>query len=110
MSTKQFRCEATHCRLGRHTVLVAALTGILGCHTVAWAQEPSGIGTSATDSGQPAGESIGETAEMSVDQESKGGEHNKATQLETVVVTARKRNETAQNVPMSISVMSGDRL
>jgi len=112
MLTKQFRCEATHLRLGRHVLLAAVLAGILGCNTVAWAQEPSGIGTSAPDSGQPVGDGTGQVADTAMNQGSKGGGHQEkqATLLETVVVTARKRNETAQNVPMSISVLSGERL
>src|SRR6185437_16919872 len=86
--------------------------GILGCNTVAWAQEPSGIGTSAPDSGQPVGDGTGQVADTAMNQGSKGGgyQEKQATLLETVVVTARKRNETAQNVPMSISVLSGERL
>ena len=71
-----------------HGVSVGALSAAMLCSTSAWSQSPAGTADSA-----PAGEPAGESGV-----------------LEEVVVSAQKRLQNVQDVPIAIAVLSGDQL
>src|SRR5690606_7809195 len=77
-------------KTGRCLLGVGIFTGLLGFGSVAWAQQQEQ-----------------EPAPRDADADADGP---KVTNLDSVVVTARKREELVQDVPMSISVVAGDRL
>lgn len=89
-------------RGGKGLLLAGTATGLMGFGAAVWAQPPAhdgGAETAQTETSQNDGTATGPQSPA-----------NKATTLGEVVVTARKREEQAKDVPMSISVIGGDRL
>jgi len=91
---------------GKTLLLAGTATGLMGFGAATWAhpsmQQDDAAGDSAiAQTTEPARkDATAETRPLA----------DKATTLDEVVVTARKREEQAKDVPMSISVISGDHL
>ena len=81
-------------RLG-HAILLA-LVASAGAHAQE-AAKPDGDQTTANDSAQSA---------PATQPSDKNAERSQADQLDTIVVTANRRSETLQNVPLPVSVLS----
>lgn len=102
-------------RGGRYLALAGAMTGLLGFHAAAWAQNPSDTAGTASSGASSQGQGTAQSAAPTRTDGARADqttttETGKTTSLEAIVVTARKRQERVQDVPMSISVVTGDRL
>src|SRR3546814_11484459 len=82
MLTRQYGVAAR--KTGRYLIRAGMATGLLGFGSLAWAQ-------TAPESDE-------------------AGSEPKVTTMQNVVVTARKREALVQDVPVSLSVVTGDAL
>lgn len=104
---------------GRYLFLAGAVTSLMGLGSPVWAQPLAAADNDAADTAETAATAearsdaaTGAPATGALPQDAAAAppQAEKATALEDIVVTARKREEQAKDVPMSISVISGDRL
>ncbi|HXE77330.1 MAG TPA: TonB-dependent receptor [Rhodanobacter sp.] len=113
------RLGATTKKDGSYLLLAGTVAGVLGFNALAFAHVAApedGTTTAhattatATSVDTPATPDAQAAAGTTPASETGNRDRAKATALEEVVVTARKRKELVQNVPMSISVLTGERL
>ena len=96
---------------GKGLLLVGTAMGMLAFGTAATAQAPlAPQGHADTDAAATVQAAAPSEDKQAATSPPPGNPGQAATALEEVVVTARKRKELVQNVPMSVSVITGERL
>ncbi|MEN8723819.1 MAG: TonB-dependent receptor [Alphaproteobacteria bacterium] len=94
--------------LGSTLVLASALG--LSAPVTGFAQEAEAAASTATAAGPATAEEAAAAGEDSLTPAVSGGAMAKRLRIDEVVVTARKRSENLQDVPLSIKALSGDEL